>query len=77
MDKFEQLQNLVGVDGIEKILQAAAIEAVKSGNWHKVRAIADFALKGIHSSQESYNHRQQDPLAKLGDMDFTDLDDDR
>lgn len=75
MDKFEQLQNLVGVDGIEKILQAAALEAVNSGNWYKVRAIADFALKGIHSSKESYNHAQQDPLAKLGDMDFTDLED--
>ncbi|MCA1991355.1 MAG: hypothetical protein LDL41_04800 [Coleofasciculus sp. S288] len=69
MDKFEQLQNLVGADGIRKMLQAAALEAVNSGDWHKVRAIADFAIK--EADVPSHSYTQQDPLAKLEDLDFT------
>jgi uncharacterized protein YjlB len=74
MDKFEQLQNLVGADGINKILQAAALEAANSGDWHKLRAIADFAIKGAYPQKENYGYTQQDPLAKLEDLEFTDID---
>ncbi|HEY9742488.1 MAG TPA: hypothetical protein V6C90_18540 [Coleofasciculaceae cyanobacterium] len=73
MDKFEQLQNLVGADGIKKILQASALEAINSGDWHKVRTIADFAINGVYQQKNSYNNRQQDPLSKLEDLDFSDL----
>jgi len=73
MDKFEQLQNLVGADGIKKILQASAIEAINSGDWQKVRTIADFAINGVYQQKNSYNNRQQDPLSKLEDLDFSDL----
>lgn len=77
MDKFEQLQKLIGADGIKKVLQAVAIEAVNAGDWQKVRAIADFAIKGGDIRKESYGNSQQDPLAKLGDLDFPDLEEER
>lgn len=76
MNKFEQLQNLVGADGIQKALQEAALKAVNAGDWQKVRAIADFALKGA-IPKESYSYTPQDPLAELEDLDFTDIEERR
>lgn len=72
IDKFEQFQNLVGADGIKKALQDSALDAINSGDWDKVRAIADFAIKGSYVLKERYSYRQQDPLAKLDDIDFPD-----
>jgi len=72
MDKFEQLQGLVGTDGIKKILQDAAVKAVNAGDWQKVRAIADFAIKGAYIPKEDYRYHQQDPLEKLEAIDLTD-----
>ena len=71
MDKFEQLQGLVGTDGIKKILQDAAVQAVNAGDWQKVRAIADFAIKGANIPREDYRYQQKDPLDKLEDIDLT------
>lgn len=71
MDKFEQLQSLVGTEGINEALQTAAVEAVNAGDWRKVRAIADFAIDRACVQREDYNHRQQDPLSKLDDIDLT------
>jgi hypothetical protein len=71
MDKFEQLQSLVGTDGIKKILQDAAVQAVNAGDWQKVRAIADFAIKRANIPREDYRYQQKDPLDKLEDIDLT------
>jgi hypothetical protein len=76
MDKFEQFQTIIGAAGVKKVLQAAAIEAINSGDWNKVRAIADFAininLTGSRVPQEN-NRSQEDLLAQL-DITLTDSD---
>jgi hypothetical protein len=71
IDKFEHFHSLVGAEGIKKALQDSAIEAINSGDWHRVRAIADFALKGSSLQGESYSNKRPDPLTKLEDIDLT------
>jgi hypothetical protein len=76
MDKFEEFQTIIGADGVKKVLQAAAIEAINSGDWNKVRAIADFAINinmsGKRAPKEN-SHTQEDLLSQL-DITLTDSD---
>jgi hypothetical protein len=69
MDKFKQLQSLVGIDAIKKVLQASAIEAINSGNWNKVRTIAEFAIEeGFTQPRSQAEPADIDPISQIKDF---------
>lgn len=59
-EKFQVFLELIKINGIEKALQDAVIQATIAGNWHKVRQLADFAVGIEAGSTKSSKSRDED-----------------
>lgn len=63
-EKFQVFLELIRINGIDKAIKDAVIQATIEGNWHKVSQLADFAVGIETDSTKPSNSVHEDETLK-------------